>query len=261
MTTENTEQNRTTPHLVFIHGWLANKTLWQTWIETYFSSFRVTLLELPGHGNRPSLVADTTQETLLTAWQNDLIAQLPEKSTLIGWSLGGLLAQNIAITHPERVEKLILLASSPCFVQQDNWQTALSLNEFSRYLTDIHTDPDNLFKSFILLESLGSPKPKRTFVQVTQSLFPITANHQALTQGLQLLNQVDLRAQLVQITTPTLWLLAEADAIVPIELANQLVQLNPQAQIHRLPHCGHLPFLTEAEQTAEAMKHWLVTHQ
>lgn len=253
MTTANT----TMPNLVLIHGWLANKQLWQTFAETYFSSFCVILLELPGHGSRPSLANDIAQESLLTAWQNDLLTQLPEKSTIIGWSLGGLLAQSLAINHPKRVEKLILLASSPCFVQRTNWKTGLSAHDFSRYLTDIHHNPEGLFKSFILLESLGSPKPKQTFKQVTEILFPITANHHALAQGLELLDRVDLRAKLAQLTIPTLWLLAEADAIVPIELAEQLTQLHPQAQVHRLSNCGHLAFLTEAEQTAQAIKAFL----
>jgi pimeloyl-ACP methyl ester carboxylesterase len=56
---------------------------------------------------------------------------------------------------------------------------------------------------------------------------------------------------------PCLWLLAEADAIVPYALADALVVLHPQSQIKKISQAGHLPFITQAEQTQQAILDFL----
>uniref|UniRef100_A0A1A9UKI9 AB hydrolase-1 domain-containing protein n=1 Tax=Glossina austeni TaxID=7395 RepID=A0A1A9UKI9_GLOAU len=52
----------------------------------------------------------------------DIISHhLPNKSILVGWSLGGLIASQIAIQHPKKFYGLIIISSSPYFCEEKNW--------------------------------------------------------------------------------------------------------------------------------------------
>ncbi|VEB52926.1 Biotin synthesis protein BioH [Salmonella enterica subsp. enterica] len=45
----------------------------------------------------------------------------PDQAIWLGWSLGGLVASQMALTHPERVQALVTVASSPCFSAREGW--------------------------------------------------------------------------------------------------------------------------------------------
>lgn len=234
--------------LVFIHGWGANSALWRSWIEAHFADYRITLIDLPGHGQSPQLnVAD---EQLLDAWLEAIVAVMPESSIIVGWSLGGLLAQALALRYPKRVRGLVLMATSPCFVQRDDWLPALEKSLFARYLTEVMQQTQVLLKSFFSLQALGSHQPKQLIKQLLPLVHQLIEGHQAsLYQGLSLLQTIDLRTQLAQLTVPTLWLFADGDAIVPSALSSHIARLQPTAQVVIVNESGHLPFLAQPEQT------------
>lgn len=234
--------------LVLLHGWRAHKGLWDDWARHYFVGYRVTLVDLPGHGDSsPIRVSD---DQILDAWQDAILQVLPAKSIVIGWSLGGLLAQHIALHHPDRISALILLASSPCFVQREDWQPALERPMIAQYLIEVVNNASALFKSFFMLQSLGSPQPKSVYKKMVSMLSVMSTDIPSMRQGLLLLESVDLRQSLAMLTQPTLWVLPEEDAIVPITLADALKTLQPKAHIATIPNCGHLPFLICPEPTA-----------
>jgi pimeloyl-[acyl-carrier protein] methyl ester esterase len=242
--------------VVLIHGWGARSAIWREWAIASFADYRLTLIDLPGHGNSPVLSGDDAQ--LAHLWQDALLAVMPEKAIVIGWSLGGLLAQGIALSHPERVEALVLIASSPCFVQRVGWLPALDKSLFARYLTEVMTQTAGLLKSFIALQTLGSPQPRQLLKQLLSLVSDVSLQQvPALRQGLLLLETLDYRQQLTNLTMPTLWVLAAEDAIVPASLAPLLGSLQPQAEVVVLPAVGHLPFLSAPTQTAMQVNHFL----
>lgn len=235
--------------LVFIHGWGANSALWRAWIEHYFADYRITLIDLPGHGQSPQLACG--DEQVLDAWLEALVEVLPESAVIVGWSLGGLLAQALALRYPDRVQGLVLMASSPCFVQRDDWSSALETSLFARYLTEVMQQTQTLLKSFFSLQALGSQQPKQLIKQLLPLVHQLIEGHQAsLYQGLRLLKTLDFRAELVRLTAPTLWLFADGDAIVPSALSFHIDKLQPQAQVVTISASGHLPFLAQPEQTS-----------
>lgn len=245
------------PDLVFIHGWRAHKGLWDDWAKQYFAGYRITLIDLPGHGESAAIRVSDTE--LLDAWQDAILQSIPTISIVLGWSLGGLLAQRIALQHPERISALILLASSPCFVQRDDWQPALQKPMISQYLIEVGNNAAALFKSFFMLQSLGSPHPKSVYKKMVSMLSVMSTDIMSMRQGLLLLESVDLRQEIKHLQQPTLWVLCEQDALVPIALATELRQLQPNAQIGIVPNCGHLPFMVCPEPSAKIVLSFLET--
>lgn len=247
--------------LVFIHGWGANRQLWRAWIlHAFAKDYQVILIDLPGHGeSRPVACMD---DDVLQVWLSALLAVMPPKSTLVGWSLGGLLAQAIALRHPDRVKALICIASSPCFVQRDNWLPALERSLFARYLAEVEGHTAALLKSFVALQSLGAPQARvllKTLLAMVSGLS--MSSVASLSQGLKLLSEVDFRAALQRIQVSTLWLFAESDAIVPLALVDQLPLLQPGAVVVSVADSGHLPFMSQPEITTGHIRHFLQEHE
>jgi long-chain acyl-CoA synthetase len=114
--------------LVFIHGFGGQAEQWQYQLQKFSLENRVVALDLRGHGlsdkpNRgydmPQLVSDL--ETALT------LLRVKGKFVLIGHSYGGAIVTEYALKHPDRVERLVLMATAGEFKLQPTLKLALSL--------------------------------------------------------------------------------------------------------------------------------------
>ena len=89
------------PSLVLLHGWAFNSDIFQSLIDKYKANYRITVIDLPGHGRSRDIDGD------IESWCNELTEIIPEQSILLGWSLGGLLSTYIA--SQIEISKLILV--------------------------------------------------------------------------------------------------------------------------------------------------------
>ncbi|STV85945.1 putative pimeloyl-BioC--CoA transferase BioH [Klebsiella michiganensis] len=74
------------------------------------------LVDLPGYGRSGGFGAMSLEEMAQRVLEN-----APERAIWLGWSLGGLVASQVALSHPDRVQALVTVASSPCFSAHDSW--------------------------------------------------------------------------------------------------------------------------------------------
>ncbi|PBC65653.1 alpha/beta hydrolase [Streptomyces sp. Tue6028] len=96
--------------LVFVHGWTANRHRWDHQVAHFSDSRRVIRLDLRGHGESSGSGVRTIAELA-----KDVLALLDhmkvERFVLIGHSMGGMISQTIALSHPERLERMVLVNS------------------------------------------------------------------------------------------------------------------------------------------------------
>ncbi|MEV8596056.1 alpha/beta fold hydrolase [Streptomyces sp. NPDC052012] len=96
--------------LVFIHGWTANRHRWDHQMEHFAAGRRVIRLDLRGHGDSTGIGARAIADLA-----GDVMALLDhlevDRFVPVGHSMGGMIAQTIALTHPERVERMVLVNS------------------------------------------------------------------------------------------------------------------------------------------------------
>jgi pimeloyl-ACP methyl ester carboxylesterase len=94
--------------LLLLHGALVSRAMWQPQIESFSASFQVIACDFPAHGETPDISGEYTIGKL----EQFVIQLLDSLSTdqvhICGHSLGGMVAQQIAVAHPYRVQKLIL---------------------------------------------------------------------------------------------------------------------------------------------------------
>jgi pimeloyl-[acyl-carrier protein] methyl ester esterase len=244
------EHNQPRPNLTMIHGWGAESRVWQDWATEKLSpEYTVTLIDLPGFGKSPSL---PNSQTIEDDWINALIAALPEKTHLLGWSLGGLLAQQIALRHPEKILSLICLATTPRFTQNDGWQRSVSPQIIGDFIQAISIEISSVLKKFWRLQLQGSENGRTLMKELVKHMSSRNMpTLKPLNQGLTLLKDMDNRNQIKELTMPTLWLLGERDPLIPQEIRTQLQELQPNAQIKIIPGGSHIPFFSQPDETAD----------
>lgn len=254
-------QDGAAPNLTLIHGWAAENVVWQPWAETYLAPFfNVYLIELPGFGKSPEF-HDIDEKEINDKWLDALAAQLPEKTHLLGWSLGGLLAQQLALRLPEQIQTLICLASTPRFTQNDNWKWAVSPPLLADFIKAMSIEFAGVLKQFWKLQLQGSENARPLMKRLTNQMSGRTPPKlQGLLQGLYLLRDIDNRDQLTNIHQPTLWLLGEHDPLIPQRLIEDLSQLQQDSEIAIVRGASHMPFFSHPQETADLLIPFIQQH-
>ncbi|HXH03798.1 MAG TPA: pimeloyl-ACP methyl ester esterase BioH [Candidatus Competibacteraceae bacterium] len=240
--------------LVLLHGWGMHSAIWEPLLEPLARRFRLTLVDLPGHGYSRALPLDGD----LAALAARLAGLVPGPAHWLGWSLGGLIAQQLAADRPDQVRQLVLLASSPCFVRRTGWPHAMTPQVLEQFGAELAADYRATLKRFIALEVHGSEGASATLRWLTARLFAHgEPDSGALRQGLELLKSGDLRPQLGEIRCPTLWLMGRRDALVPAAAAAAAAALMPAARVHVVERGGHAPFLSHAGECLAVLQDFL----
>jgi pimeloyl-[acyl-carrier protein] methyl ester esterase len=230
------------PDVVLAHGWGMHSGVWEKVAEGLADDYRVTVLDLPGHGySQGASGAGATLED----WAAAVIAATPEPATWIGWSLGGLVAQQVALMAPERVSRLALVNSTPCFVQRPGWPHGIALAVLHRFAEELREDYRAVLKRFIALEVHGSEHASAQLKQLKAMLFQHgDPDISALEDGLSILETSDLRAQLADIACPTLLLMGQRDQLVPVAVGETMLKQLSNARLRVFARAGHAPFFS-----------------
>ncbi|MBC8509741.1 MAG: pimeloyl-ACP methyl ester esterase BioH [Chloroflexi bacterium] len=233
------------PPLTLIHGWGMNAAVFEPLSRLLSAEFRVTRVDLPGYG-QSGWQGDADFEA-----QVDALADVLPDSTLLGWSLGGLYALRLAAKYPQRFNSLILLSCNPCFVQRDDWMTAVESSVFNEFSAALIDDWQATIRRFLGLQMRGSAQARSLIRQISELLIKGGApDPVAMRFGLQLLLQHDARRELEALAQPVMAVLGQRDTLIPVELAQQLHRLSPMIRVECVAHSAHAPFLSHSEFVA-----------
>ena len=97
--------------ITLIHGVGSNLESWDQVVRRLTAKFSVLRMDLRGQGQSRGITADCTLEDFVADVLSAMDAAGFGKSDLIGFSLGGMIAQLFALTHPERVDRLALISA------------------------------------------------------------------------------------------------------------------------------------------------------
>lgn len=226
--------------VVFLHGWGFNHSIWDEMaITIHQQSYQV---DLPGHGKSPFC------DYHLSDLTDCLTEQLPENAIWIAWSLGGLLAMSIAIRQPKFMKALILVSSSPRFTATNQWLCAIKKGVLLKFKQQLQEDSVSTLQRFLALQVKETPTARQQ-LRYLNNLIKSNNYPQlvALQAGLDLLLTTDLREELAAISCPTLAILGEQDAIVPVSVGAAWQQWMPSLQVVSIKSAAHIPFLSHPD--------------
>lgn len=237
-------------NLVLIHGWGCDSRTWQPLLPALQNIATVTLIDLPGFGASPVL-----PEFSLDAVLDKIAAQLPQNSVVMGWSLGGMLAVQLAVRYPQKISGVISLAANLKFVAATDYSSAMPLAINRNFNNSFAQDPQASLKIFGGLLAQGDEQERALLKQLRRTeTGEINPNW---LQALELLAQLDNRAAFAQLTVPGLHLLAENDALVPATAATAMKELNSQQQICVLNNTAHALHWSRPQAVVDAVTDFL----
>jgi len=247
----NIEVEGSGPPVVLIHGWGMHAGIFRPIVEQLKDRFTFYLIDLPGHGDS-TVTADLSELDSLTELITKEIQQLTNrkissKISLLGWSLGGLIAQRMAALYPEFVRKLILVSSSACFANKHDWNDGIDAAILEQFSAELGNNYQQTLDRFLAVQFMGSAKPKE-HLKLARKLIAMktTPKTSALQQGLDLLKKTDLRAGLSAIKCPCLLLSGDRDTLIPTRAIRFIGSQIPQARCYLFKGASHAPFLTHS---------------
>ncbi|HYC49016.1 MAG TPA: alpha/beta fold hydrolase [Burkholderiales bacterium] len=234
--------------IVFVHGWGVRASVLDALREALAARFETSAPALPGYG-RASCMPYT-----LDRLADEIAREAPAKCTVVGWSLGALVALAWARSRPDQVERLALLAGTPCFVQRGGWACAMAGPVFDDFALSLVRDCESTLSRFAALQALGDRAAGNVARRLRQALAPCDAQSVgALAHGLALLRDSDLRFELATVRQPTLIVHGARDAVVPIGAADYLAAALPNARLKRIEDAAHAPFISQTERVAQLL--------
>lgn len=240
------------PDLVLLHGWGLHGGLFRPVLEPLSRHFTLHLVDLPGHGRSGMVEGDYTLSNLARV----VAETVPPRATWLGWSLGGRVALQAA-AEDLSIDRLILVGTTPCFVQQPDWPHAMPEGELLQVADSLKSDYRLTLQRFLAVQSRGSERGREELRALRGELFDHgEPDQRALAGGLEILRGADLRPLLPTIQQPTLLLHGQRDTLAPLAAAEYSASQLPHSVLRVIKGAGHAPFISHPEVFVTAVEEY-----
>lgn len=264
------QQQESAPTLVLLHGWGLNKEIWAP-VSPLLTEFAdVVTVDLPGFGHSSWQTENSDFDHACHRLMANLAHHLDGPFHLAGWSLGGLFATQLALDYPTYVQRVMTIASSPCFMARDGEATSASApcaqaepwpgikrETLEAFRYQLSTNFQKTLERFLAVQALGSPAAKEE-IKTMRALLASCPEPapEALVAGLRWLAEVDLRLDLKELQVPLIRLYGRRDSLVPVATSAAVTRyLPPQMPASiQFDASAHAPFITETERFVQTLQ-------
>ncbi len=235
--------------VVLLHGYLESMLVWEDFIPYLYKEVRVVTLDLPGHGISVVQGETHTMEFLADTVAEGLKALGIARCTIVGHSMGGYVALAFCERHPEMLDGVVLLSSTPNAdtpEKAENRRREIALVRAGKKDLLARVAPEAGFAEENRLRMKDEIEDLAEQVVVTEDEGIV-----ALLNGM--IARKDRNEMLRASQVPVLFILGRRDGYIPVEAAEAMVAAHPRAQVAWLEHSGHMGFLEEPEAAAAAL--------
>lgn len=253
----------TGPPIILIHGLGGSKVTWLPVIPALAERHRVIVPDLPGHGESGKPRTDYTPGFFASVLKRLMDEMDVDRALIVGNSLGGRIAIELALRSPGRVSALALLDPS---VPGLRWRFILG---FTRVLpTEFGAIPFPVRERWMevaIKRLLAHPNrmPRAAYSAAAGEFIRIYRDANARMAFFDSLRRIVTErpevfySSLRKIKHPALVIFGEKDALVPLRLGVRLAEHLPNAQLIVLPDVGHVPQFEATQETLEALRAFL----
>lgn len=246
-----------TEAVVMIHGYSADKTVWMRFAPHFTDRYRVLVLDLPGHGETPfdpALRYDTMSQAQRVLKAMDALGIA--RAHLVGNSMGGFIAAQLALHHPDRVQSATLMdAAGVIAPQPSDMDQRLARGEGNPF----EVSSRKAFDDFYAMTMAQPPwVPGITLDWIAADY---AARRESLARIFKDFHHVDLLdARLGEITVPVLVMWGDRDRLVHRSAADVWVRGIPGAQLVTYPDLGHMPMVEAPARSAADIRKFIGHH-
>lgn len=241
--------------IVLLHGWGFNSAVWHKVADELSKDFCVTLIDLPGFGRSANVNVSYDMDILVES----LVKVIPKKSILLGWSMGGLISQAIALKNPRHLKKIILLASNAQFMATDTWPHAMKASVLEGFIEDLVGNFKRTLQVFLMLQAQGGDNARDVIRELKEKLFAHgNPDEDALRGGLLLLKNTSFVSQLADFKLPVYLMFGRLDTMVPLGAAKAMSEKIPQSKLYVFENSAHAPFISHYDEFIKVLKGYLL---
>jgi pimeloyl-ACP methyl ester carboxylesterase len=250
-------------HVLFIHGLGSSSIVWRDIPQALSEHFHTITVDLIGFGgsDKPN-TADYTIKGFSKFIVDFLIERIGimdkehKKISIVGHSLGGYIAAQVAIENKEMIEKLVLIDSSglleaPTQLLKDYRVAATDINPLTRHervkrvLEDLYASPSRLLP--VLVDLFGYTIEKPGAKHAFEVAFDNSTTTQIDPNGFKQIEDI-----------PCLVIWGEKDNLIPIEYYYKFKQQLPKASYAIIADAGHAPFVEKTALVYEKLRTFLM---
>lgn len=247
--------------VVFIHGWSLSGAVWARQREFFSRRYRCISPDLRGHGDS-SAPASGYDVHEMAADVSALFKSLDlSGATLVGWSLGVLVALSAYTELKERLSGIVLVSGTPKFVASDDYPFGLPEKETRGLSLRLKRSPERTFENFDRmmftgneLNGHGYPVMEKEILRTIQRPAPDVA-----LRTLEALACADMRTVLSSIRVPVFLIHGDKDSICLPQASRYMTSLISGASLSLLKDTGHAPFLMRQEEFNRLLANFLDT--
>lgn len=248
--------------LVLAHGFGCDQTMWRYVVPHLASDYRLILFDYVGSGQSDLEAYTSERYDTLQGYATDVLevceAAADTPVDFVGHSVSAMIGVLASLRAPERFRTLTHLCPSPCF-QNDppDYYGGFSREDLEELIALVRQNEPAWVQA---LAPAVAMNPERPEVQAELEerfceLAPEVAYDFARATFL-----ADYRAELAAVPVSSLVLYSRTDAIVPPGVIDFMREHLPRATFLELDASGHLPHLSDPEQTAEALRAFFDAH-
>ncbi|WP_300256277.1 alpha/beta hydrolase [uncultured Alistipes sp.] len=235
--------------IVLLHGYLESMLVWEDFIPYLYKEVRVVTLDLPGHGISVVQGEEHSMDFLADTVADALRALGIARCTLVGHSMGGYVALAFCERHPEMLDGVVLLSSTP------NPDTPEKAENRRREIALVRAGKKELLARVAPAAGFAEENRDRMkdyIEDLTEQVF-VTEDDGIVALLNGMIGRKDQNAMLRETRVPVLFILGRKDGYIPAEVAEKMVADHPEARVVWLENSGHMGFLEEPETTAKAL--------
>ncbi|MCM1151056.1 MAG: alpha/beta hydrolase [Alistipes sp.] len=235
--------------IVLLHGYLESLLVWEEFVPLLYKQARVVTLDLPGHGISEVKGAVHTMDFLADTVADALRTLGIRRCTIVGHSMGGYVALALLERHPDLLDAIVLLSSTP------NADTPEKAENRRREIALVQSGKKDTLARVAPAAGFAPENRKRmqdAIDDLTEQVF-ITEEEGIVALLNGMIARKDQNELLRRSPVPQLFILGQHDGYIPAEVADKMIADHPQARVVRLEHSGHMGFLEEPQAVAEAL--------
>lgn len=217
------------PLVLFLHGIRGNRSNWSSQVDFFSQRWRAAAWDARGYGESDDYEGALQFDHFVGDVMRIVEHLGVQKLHLVGLSMGGRIARNVALRFPERLLSLTLASTAPGF-------DALSPDQVRRFVTEHRNRTPETVRKL-----LGSRARKEAFDELSDSLSRVREESYRKTLIASVAQDRD--APIEEIRVPTLVIAGDEDKVYPVRIARELAQRIPGAKLVIMRGAGHLPNL------------------
>ena len=244
--------------LMFAHGYGCDQSMWRAVTPAFEDKYTIVLFDYVGAGLSDSAAFNRTRYSTLRGYAQDVLEIIEELDvapvTFVGHSVSSMVGALASIESPSSFENIVMIGPSPCYINDDPYVGGFNRADIEDLLQLL--DSNHLGWSAMMAPVImGNPDRPELAGELEASFCrtnPLFAQHFARVTFLS-----DNRSDLPKVTTRTLILQCDEDAIAPAAVGRYVHEAMPGSELVIMNAKGHCPHLSSPGEVTQAIERFL----